>query len=154
MRTGFAAGARQLFDRTGRFFTPAIGEHIGYAVSLEGQNDAWVTFHIRTDDIERTNRIFDELHAAREEIEAEFAELVGDREQAEGDAPSPELDWRRHDSYAFSSISIRRDGAIHDPPEEREEIRVWMLDHLPGLKAVFAPRVEAILGRLPVGDGD
>ena len=78
---------------------------------------------------------------------------MGNREQAEGGAPSPELDWRRHDRYAFSSISIRRDGAIHDPPEEREEIRVWMLDHLPRLKAVFAPRVEAILGRLPVGDG-
>ena len=29
-----------------------------------------------------------------------------------------------------------------------------MLDHLPRLKAVFDPRVEAILGRLPVGDGD
>ena len=153
VRTGFAAGARQHFDRTGRFFTPAIGESIGCAVSLEGQNDAWVTFHIRTDDVERTNRIFDELHATREEIEAELAELVGDREQAEGGAPPPELDWRRHDSYAFSSISIRRDGAIHDPPEELEEIRAWMLDRLPRLKAVFAPRVEAILGRLPAGDG-
>ncbi len=52
VRTGFAAGARQLFDRTGRFFTPGIGERIGYAVSLEGQNDAWSTFHIGTDDVE------------------------------------------------------------------------------------------------------
>ena len=29
-----------------------------------------------------------------------------------------------------------------------------MLGHLPRLKAVFAPRVEAILGRLPAGNGD
>ena len=142
VRTGFAAGAHQHFDRTGRFFTPAIAEHIGYAASLQGQNDAWVTFHIRTDDNDRTNRIFDELHAAREEIEAEFT-----------GSPAPELDWRRYDPYAFSSISIRRDGAIHDPPADREEIRAWMLDRLPRFKAVFEPRVEAILGRLPAGGG-
>ena len=141
VRTGFAAGARRHFDRTGRFFTPAIGESIGWAASLEGQNDAWATFHIRTDDNDRTKRIFDELHAAREEIEAEFAA-----------SPAQEWRWLRHDPYAFSSISIRRDGAIHDPPEELEEIRAWMLDRLPRLKAVFAPRVEAILGRLPAGD--
>ena len=83
----------------------------------------------------------------------ELAELVGDCEQAEGGTPSPELDWRRHDSYAFHSISIRRDGAIHDPPEEREAIRAWMLDRLPRFKAVFDPRVEAILGRMPAGGG-
>ena len=153
VRAGFAAGARQHFDRTGRFFTPAIAEHIGYAASLQGQNDAWVTFHIRTDDVERTNRIFDELHAAREEIEAEFAGLLRDREQTEARAPTPEWSWRRYDPCAFSSISIRRDGAIHDPPEDREEIRAWMLDRLPRFKAVFDPRVEAILGRLPAGGG-
>ena len=65
VRTGFAAGTRQQFDRTGRFFTPGIGEGTGYAASLQGQNEAWVTLHIRTDDVEQTNRIFDELHAAR-----------------------------------------------------------------------------------------
>ena len=56
-------------------------------------------------------------------------------------------------SWAFSSISVRRDGAIHDPPEELHEIRAWMLDRLPRFKAVFEPRVEAILGRLPAGGG-
>ena len=70
VRTGFAAGARQHFDRTGRFFTPettgSIG-YAGYAASLQGQNDAWVTFYIRTDQVEQANRIFDELHDAREE---------------------------------------------------------------------------------------
>ena len=103
--------------------------------------------------MEQANRIFDELHAAREEIEAEFTELVGDHEQTDADATAPQWSWRRYDRWAFHSISITRDGAIHDPPEELEEIRAWMLDHLPRLKAVFAPRVEAIPGRLPVGDG-
>ena len=146
MRTGFAAGARQYFDRTGRFFTPGIGEGTGYAASLQGQNDAWVTLHIRTDDVEQTNRIFDELHAAREEIEAEFTELLGDREQTDADATAPQWSWRRYDRWAFHSISIRRDGAIHDPPEELEEIRAWMLGHLPRLKAVFDARVERSSG--------
>ena len=154
VRTGFAAGTRQHFDRTGRFFTPGIGEGTGYAASLQGQNDAWVTLHIRTDDVEQTNRIFDELHAAREEIEAEFTELLGDREQTDADATAPQWSWRRYDRWAFHSISIRRDGAIHDPPEELEAIRGWMLGHLPRLKAIFAPRIEAILGRLPAGNGD
>ena len=153
VRTGFATGARQHFDRTGRFFTPAIAEHIGYAASLQGQHDAWVTFHVRMDDVERTNRIFDELHAAREEIEAEFAGLLRDREQTDADAAAPQWDWRRYDQWAFHSISIRRDGATHDQPEELEEIRAWMLDRLPRLKAVFDPRVEAILGRMPAGGG-
>ena len=154
VRTGFAAGTRQHFDHTGRFFTPGIGEGTGYAASLQGQNDAWVTLHIRTDDVEQTNRIFDELHAAREEIEAEFTELLGDREQTDADATAPQWSWRRYDRWAFHSISIRRDGAIHDPPEALEEIRAWMLGHLPRLKAIFAPRIEAILGRLPAGNGD
>ena len=153
VRTGFATGARQHFDRTGRFFTPAIAESIGWAASLEGQNDAWVTFHIRTDDNDRTNRIFDELHAAREEIEAEFTELLRDPGQTDADATAPQWDWRRYDRWAFHSISVRRDGAIHDPPEELHEIRAWMLDRLPRFKAVFEPRVEAILGRLPAGGG-
>ena len=154
VRTGFAAGTRQHFDRTGRFFTPGIGEGTGYAASLQGRNDAWVTCHIRTSDIEQANRIFDELHAVREEIESEFAELLGDRERTDADASAPEWNWGRYSPYAFASISIRRDGAIHDPPEELEAIRGWMLGHLPRLKAVFAPRVEAILGRLPAGNGD
>ena len=29
-----------------------------------------------------------------------------------------------------------------------------MLGHLPRLKAVFDPRIEAIRGRLPAGNGD
>ncbi len=154
VRTGFAAGARQHFDRTGRFFTPettgSIG-YAGYAASLQGQNDAWVTFHIRTDQVEQANRIFDELHAAREEIEGEFAGLLGDRQQVGAVAIAPEWNWDRFSPHEFASISIRRDGAIHDQPEQLEEIRAWMLGHLPRLKAVFAPRIKAILGRLTAG---
>ncbi|MCY4455992.1 MAG: DUF4268 domain-containing protein [Chloroflexi bacterium] len=145
VRTGFATGARQHFDRTGRFFTPGIAEGMGYAASLQGQNDAWVTLHVRMDDVEQTNRVFDKLQAAREEIEEEFAELLDGREQTSARATAPEWRWRRYDRWAFHSISIRRDGAIHDSREELEEIRAWMFDHLLNFKAVFDPRIKAIL---------
>ena len=152
MQSGFATGARQHFDHTARFFTPGINGRIGYSASM-GQNGAWVTFHVRTDDVEEANGIFDELHSACEEIESEFAVLLRDREPADRSASPPQWSWGRYDPYAFASISIRRDGAIHDPPEELEQIRRWMITRLPMLKAVFDPRIEAILNPLPAHDG-
>ena len=56
---GFADRAIQHFGPGGRFFHPGIRPTIGYAVSFEGGNDAWVTLHIRTEDRELTNQIFD-----------------------------------------------------------------------------------------------
>ena len=55
--------------------------------------------------------------------------------------------WDRY--LTFSSINIRRDGSIGDPPEKLEGTRAWMLDLLPKLKEVFDPRVADILSRLP-----
>ena len=133
-RLDFADTSRYNFDHTDRFFPSRLNRGVGYAVSLEGKNSAWVTLHIRTEDNKLTKRIFDELQADREAIEARI------------DAgPSPDWHWRRHDRFTFSSISIRRDGSIDDPPEQLEEIRAWMLDLLPKLKEVFDPRVAKIL---------
>lgn len=153
VRSGFADGARQHFDHTGRFFTPGVDGRIGFAASIGQDGAAWVTFHVRTDNVDRTNRIFDELHAIREEIEAEFSERLAKQEQRETAALAPEWNWGRYDPYAFSSISIRRDGGIYDLPEEMDQLRGWMLAHLPVLKAVFDPRIRAILGRLSGDDG-
>ena len=46
---------------------------------------------------------------------------------------------------SFSSISVRRDGSIDDPPEKLEETRVWMLGLLPKFKEIFDQRVAEIL---------
>ena len=93
-----------------------------------------MTLHIQTGDNELTKRIFDELQAEREDIECRI------------DAgPQPDWHWHRYDRYTFSSIDIRRDGAIDDPPEKLEELRSWMLDLLPKFKEVFDPRVADIL---------
>ena len=132
-RSGFAESARQYFGRAGRSFPSRVGRGVRYAVSLEGQNDAWVTFYIGTDSRD-DKRIFNALYADRESIESSI------------DAgPCPDWHWNRHNSYFFSSISVRRDGSIDDPPEKLEETRAWMLDLLPKFQNVFDPRAESIL---------
>ena len=95
-----------------------------------------MTFHIQTGDNELTKRIFDELQDDQEDIESKI------------DAgPSPDWHWRRRDTDTFSSINIRTDGAIDDPPEKLEQLRSWMFDLLPEFKKAFDPRVDNILRR-------
>ena len=69
VRSGFADRTRQNFGYTDRFFPSDLPNGVGYAVSLESGNSAWVTFHIQTGDNELNKRIFDELHAESEDIE-------------------------------------------------------------------------------------
>ena len=134
VQSGFADSAIQYYDHTCRFFRSGFHTDMGYAASIDWRNSAWVTLHIQTGDNELTKRIFNELHAEREDIECRI------------DAGThPEWHWLRHDRYTFSSIDIRRDGAIDDPPEKLEELRSWMLDLLPKFKEVFDPRVADIL---------
>ena len=129
----FADKAVQYYGHTGRFFPSGLDRDIGYAASLGGKNDAWVSLHVRTwDSIERNNRIFDELQKAKPEIE-KYLDV--------------EWVWHRFEPNSFFTISIRRDGSIDDPPEKLEETRAWMLDLLPKLKAVFDPRVDEFLKR-------
>ena len=134
VRIGFASRATQHFFNGGRFFHPGLRPSIGYAVSFEGGNDAWVTLHIRAEGRELTKRIFDELQRNKEEIEAGITL-----------APGQEWYWNRYDNYYFSSINVRRDSSIDDPPEKLEETRAWMLEMLPKFKEVFDPRLEKIL---------
>ena len=130
----FAEKAIQYFDRTGRFFPSRVHPGVGYAASLEGNNDAWVTLNIRLERREQTKRIFDELQADRQQIESSIAAH-----------PKPEWCWFRYNHNDFSSISIRKDGSIDDPPDKLKETRAWMLDLLPKLKEVFEPRLEKLL---------
>ena len=72
-------------------------------------------------------------------FEAEFAALAGIREP--DDASMRRLDWRRHDRHAFSSISVRRDGAI------ATRMRNWSRQGLDGRPP---PQVQSSL-RTPRG---
>ena len=136
IRAGFADRAIQYYGYTGRFFRPSLQPDTGYAVSFDWRNSAWVSLHIQTWDNELTDKIFDELHDDRKDIEASI------------DAgASPNWQWLRHDAYSFSSISVRKDASIDDPPEKLEKVRSWMFDLLPKFKEVFDPRVSEILNR-------
>ena len=127
----FADKAVQRFNHTDRSFPSRVDPRVRYIVSLEGRNDAWVSFHIWMASKEEANRIFNKLYADHKAIESSI------------DAgPCPDWHWNRYNSYFFSSISVRRDGSIDDPPEKLKEIRAWMLDLLPKFQEVFDPRVE------------
>ena len=133
LREGFAEKAVQYFGHTGQRFPSRLNSEIGYAACLV-QDGAWVLLSIRTKENECTNRIFDTLKVDRKEIE-----------RSVDAGPAPKWHWLRFDNHAFSSIGIKRDGFIDDPPEKLEETRAWMLDLLPKLKKVFDPRLAGLL---------
>ena len=130
---GFADKVFQHFDHADRIFPSSLNPGIGYEVSFY-KDWAWVTLSIRMEETELTKRIFDRLEVDREAIE-----------QNVGAGPDPDWQWLRHGYYMFSSISVRREGSIDDPPEKLEETRAWMLDLLPKLKEAFDPRLEEAL---------
>ena len=95
---------------------------------------AWVTLHIQLDDNLRTKQVSFNLKDDRGQVQ-------------ESVVAGPDTDWRwnRHDRHSFSSVNIRREGSIDDPPAKLEETRAWRLDLLPKLKDAFAPRLKKIL---------
>ena len=135
LEEGFADKAVNYFDHTGRLFPSRVHPDMGYSVSLYRDNSAWVIFHIRMEKNELTKHIFDELKFDQEQIE-----------RGVDAGPDAEWQWLRYDNYAFSTIGIRRDGSIDDPPEKLEKTKAWMLDLLPNLKAAFDPRLAQALG--------
>ena len=75
-----------------------------------------------------------------------FDELRDDQKGFESSIDAQaEWNWDRFDRYSFSTIDIRKEGSIDDPPEKLEETRQWMLDLLPKFKEIFEPRVERLL---------
>lgn len=132
IKARFADKATQNFGKTGRIFPSHQNPGLGYAMSLEGNNDAWVTLQIRMEDNDLTKTVFDQLRKDRGTIEAHI----------------PDQEWKWNQYRLFSSINVRRDGSIDDPPEKLDETRAWMLDLLPKFKEVFDPRVADILKEL------
>lgn len=83
--------------------------------------------YIDRGDKDINKHIFDALHAARAEIEAQFGMA---------------LSWERLDERRASRVGIYREVTIASPPEELDEARAWAIDHLLRLKQVFAARLE------------
>ena len=133
LRDGFAEKAVLFFAYTGRMFRSNLNPGIRYAAELY-RDSAWVILSINMEEKESTKRIFDMLEVDRQEIE-----------RSVDAGPAPDWHWLRHDNFSFSSICIRRDGSIDDPPEKLEETRAWMIDLLPKLKEVFDQRLAHVL---------
>ena len=125
--TGFDLAPRQRFGYSDRLFASPDVTGIGYAVSF-WKDHAWVNLHIETGDQDLTKWLYDKLLADQQTIELSIDVVAGS-----------EWQWDRNNSYAFSSISIRKDGSIEDSPEQLEETKAWMINLLPKLKAVFDP---------------
>ena len=136
-RVGFPAPVRY-FDYTGRVFRSGIHDDDGYAVSF-WKGNAWLSRHIRLQDVDQTKRLFDELKKDQGEIERCI----------EGQ----EWQWLKHDGDGFSTINLRRDGcSIDDQPETLAETREWMLEYLPKLKEVIEDRLRRVLADLESED--
>lgn len=117
-----------------RYFPSRVNRGISYGVSFDGGQHAWVTLHIETGDKVRTKEIFDALDAEREQIE-----------EAYDAGPGSEWYWNGKNRYGWCSVSIRKDRSIHDPPENLEATRKWMLEHLRKVQEVFDPRIGNLL---------
>ncbi|MYB48258.1 MAG: DUF4268 domain-containing protein [Dehalococcoidia bacterium] len=136
LREGFAHKAVQYFDHTGRIFPSNLDLGIGYAASFF-QDSAWVSLHLQTEDKEFNKQLFEELKVDQQQIQ-----------QSVNAGPDPDWQWLSRDRDAFSTINVKIDASIDDPPEKLEETRAWMLDLLPKLKEAFDPRLERILKEL------
>ena len=100
---------------------------IDYAASLDTKG-AWVYVSI-TGSKEFTERVFHALQEHSAEVEASI---------------DAEWGWRRMSDNIYN-VGLRRDGSIDDPPEQLEDIRIWMLHRLFRLREVLNPRLEQIL---------
>ena len=132
IRIDFADKAIQYFDRADRFFPSQLHSGVGYAVGF-WKDHVWAALCIGLENNDLTKRVFDSLREDRDQVEESLdAALVS------------EWDWNMYQVSA--TIGPRRGGTIDDPPEKREEIRAWMIEHLPKLKEIFDPRLDKILG--------
>ena len=102
---------------------------IAYAFAFAGGGRAQTETYIDRDDATWNKWLFDELHAQREQIEAEFGEP---------------LSWERLDARRASRIAVKRPGRIDDPPEILEEIEDWAVDRLLRFKRVIGSRAAAL----------
>lgn len=117
---------------------PSEFPNISYVTSFSGRRKAWVYLWINLGDRDFSSQIFDRIHGYLPEIESEL----------EG----AEVTWLRHDNKLFSSVGLSRDGAIDDPEEKLAEIRAWMIDWLPRLKAAIDPRLETIMSEMQLDE--
>ena len=98
---------------------------VQYSIVFAGGDLVQADMCICSDDAAWNKRLFDDLHAQHQAIEAEFGET---------------LSWERLDAKRVYRIAVRRPGSIEGPPEALKEVREWAIDRLLRFKDVIEPR--------------
>lgn len=89
-----------------------------------------VELYVDRGDVDLNKRTFDALAADKAGIEADFGEP---------------LSWERLDEKRASRVAVYRPGSIEAAPQQLDEIRQWMIDHLLRMKKVFGPHLAHVL---------
>jgi hypothetical protein len=101
------------------------GFSYGTSFALNGRVRAEI--YIDLSDSEVNKRIFDQMHANKDELESEFGE---------------DFEWERLDDRRASRIAVYREGAIDDSEADLEGIRKWAVERLLKFRQVFGPRLS------------
>ena len=109
-----------------RFGSEFAGIHYAASFDTEG---AWAYVSIVTGNRGLNERVFHALQEDSAETEANI---------------DAEWGWRRMADNIYN-VGLRGDGSIDDPPEQLEDIRIWMLCRLLRLREVIDPRLERVL---------
>ncbi|WP_437765667.1 DUF4268 domain-containing protein [Sorangium sp. KYC3313] len=89
-------------------------------------------------EVERNKALFDALLARRSEVESTFGEP---------------LEWERLDDRRASRIAVYRPGAIQEDDARLREIRIWAVERLLKLKAVFGALFPTEIKKLEAARG-
>ena len=111
--------------------------HTNYSIYLTDQYlqvHLWINAGSRED----TNQIFDALEKESEAIQAELA-------------VESKWIWERQDNRPWAYVGIRTKGSLNEP-ERWEELRAWVVEHLPRFQNVIDPRLERIMGESATED--
>lgn len=104
---------------------------VPYGASFAQGGRVRVEAYIDLEDASMNKSLFDKLVACRKEIEDAFGET---------------LEWERLESRRASRVACYSMGSITASPEEVENIRQWIIDHLLRFKRVLGPFLQKFTG--------
>jgi len=131
---GFTTSKRVGYDSWMSFGAGKSGFNLSSSFAVAGGSQCRAELYIDPGKEELCKSAFDQLHAARKEIESEIAE----RGIAEP------LQWQRLDNKRACRVFVYRDASIDSPFDTLDVLKDWLVDTLVKFKEVFGPRVKSL----------
>ena len=103
---------------------------ISYGANFAQGGKARAEIYIDLGDQEKNKRVFDSLNAMHEQINPHFSEM---------------LNWERLDNKRACRVAVYTDGSIDDSDADLENIKVWHVERLIKLKAVFGRYLSQVI---------